>query len=1341
MTDEKMLAGEELRDSAGALQQILAAVDSGSELPVRAVVQVSRVHGERANTRHQEGRDFHFDFGIAFLLSALAVDTDPAVKSWLPTQWEAMAQTLPGVRESSGRFLNPKLRLLWPHIVAGASDVIRCQIGQMTMGLILASSDSPDLSRAADSGRSQFLYAEYRITDNPDLLGLATAAMESAISSQPLGPGGEGPIAHEVDFLGTLWYMHFELTNNTENLVNALKFHQQALEIGGTGRVGILDNIGATQWSLGVSLHDGRYLNDAITSYSAALRNGGLDREIVRKLWRVITSAVEEAGLGPILDRAVMIGGELLTLESGLSGEYSQRAAGLGEMFRVRFFLKADDGNRDDLDGWVNQMQGALESATSDDDRARLSVNVATAFATRYDFFGEIEDGREAVRLWEQGLDGLALGNAQRLLFKRDLDSVRVRTEEPEQKTALDGKSSMERELEWVHRLHALYQDRPYPAFLGREVELAARAASRYPDSPKAQMQYAAALRMRYQFAGDPADLVSGESALRTIDLDVDTPHIGVMFELGIVLKLRYECGHGIECLHESVRIQQLGSALATGQERMALLNGLGHSLIRRYERSGFSHDLELSIKTLNEALLEGKGSPISQGHLLNNLGSAFGLRYAITHDREDLYASIGHHRQAVENTYFEHVQMPVRLSNLAMCLKTAFVDIGDEDFLDEAVTVSRRALDSTQKDSPERARRLANLAGLLATRYRNQNNLADLNAAIEYGAASTRSVQPGSVREAEILISHGDALAQRLRAHGRDEDRKSAIQIFERAAALDTSLVSDRAIAARNVATLVAATDLEGAVDHASTAFDMLGAFDWHGLPLSDQAALVRDWTGFAVQAAEWALSIDLPWRAVELLEHGRGTVWSQVVSRDADIDPLIGVRSDLAQQWTALIESTPAIDAGSVLTGGQLSDINTRRKRLLAEIREVRGMEGFLSAPSVKEVANVVRNGPAVYVNLTDSACTAIIVRPGMDVELLMLDGCKPETARARINEFQIALSRALYARAELLNARRRGQPLRKATRIAFHAAIDTVRSGLEWGWEMITEPIIARALADQTRSGRDGLALGRIWWCPTGPLTQFPLHATGIHGIAGDSVLDRVISSETPTLRMLVHSYQVSPEKVRPSRTLTVGVSNPFGREDYLEQVAAEISGVIAGSKRSEVTVLDGLAATREQVLSQLPVHSHFHFAGHGSPRFESPSNTALQAVDGAITVADLVELHLGGHDLAFLSVCHGSDPGPVHSDEALHLAGAAQAVGFKHVIAARDSIEDDIAVRVSNAFYRELGIRSDPAVALHRALHGLRDELRAEAAEDELVNPFAWIHHTHSGPAYRASPSDR
>jgi len=53
--------------------------------------------------------------------------------------------------------------------------------------------------------------------------------------------------------------------------------------------------------------------------------------------------------------------------------------------------------------------------------------------------------------------------------------------------------------------------------------------------------------------------------------------------------------------------------------------------------------------------------------------------------------------------------------------------------------------------------------------------------------------------------------------------------------------------------------------------------------------------------------------------------------------------------------------------------------------------------------------------------------------------------------------------------------------------------------------------------------------VWWIPTGSMGRLPLHAAGLHYIySTNTILDRLVSSHSPSIRILVYACQNSLNK---------------------------------------------------------------------------------------------------------------------------------------------------------------------------------------------------------------------
>lgn len=269
--------------------------------------------------------------------------------------------------------------------------------------------------------------------------------------------------------------------------------------------------------------------------------------------------------------------------------------------------------------------------------------------------------------------------------------------------------------------------------------------------------------------------------------------------------------------------------------------------------------------------------------------------------------------------------------------------------------------------------------------------------------------------------------------------------------------------------------------------------------------------------------------------------------------------------------------------------------------------------------------------------------------------------------------------------------------------------------------------------------------------GLLDLLPLHAAGYHtDLSRRTVMDRVVSSATPTIRALRHARQHDPADV-PGQALIVAMPVTPGLPSGgpLPNVAAEAAMVGAKVPRhillTEPSSPGSDAAsdqlpTKAAVLDHLPACPVAHFACHGASHPTDPSQSLLLLHDherDPLTVASLAPVQLDNAQLAYLSACRTAfTPASRLLDEAIHLTTAFQLAGFPHVIGTLWEINDAVAVEIAEDFYTTLGAGQgtlnprNAARALHHAVRSARDRY--------LDFPALWAGYLHAGALRGRAP---
>jgi hypothetical protein len=214
-----------------------------------------------------------------------------------------------------------------------------------------------------------------------------------------------------------------------------------------------------------------------------------------------------------------------------------------------------------------------------------------------------------------------------------------------------------------------------------------------------------------------------------------------------------------------------------------------------------------------------------------------------------------------------------------------------------------------------------------------------------------------------------------------------------------------------------------------------------------------------------------------------------------------------------------------------------------LVEQVRRLDGFEDFLRPPKLENLLPAAARGPVAIINVSRWRCDALLVRPsGVTAEPLASLSLNDATDRA--NEYLRVLHAAELAdldhvRAQAAvpgetphNAAKRMLRADRAVEAA-HERVDAMLHDLQdWMWRTIAEPVLD-ALGFTGTPDSDPSSWPRLWWCPTGPLTLLPLHTAGDHlgAVGGGSptrtVLDRVVSSYTPTLRALLEARKPDHE----------------------------------------------------------------------------------------------------------------------------------------------------------------------------------------------------------------------
>lgn len=439
----------------------------------------------------------------------------------------------------------------------------------------------------------------------------------------------------------------------------------------------------------------------------------------------------------------------------------------------------------------------------------------------------------------------------------------------------------------------------------------------------------------------------------------------------------------------------------------------------------------------------------------------------------------------------------------------------------------------------------------------------------------------------------------------------------------------------------------------------------------------------------------------ALEGIEEGRALMLSTALNARREFESLRKADPELAAEFTEVRQRVRDIHR----PGTKPTPQDVERFRALADewkalVERIKGLPDFdrfmVPLPmGLSDLKPAAAQGPIVTINVNAQRCDAIVL--GTEgVRIVPLPDLRLDDLDERADRFHAALRMSNMDERE-----------------------PVLRTTLEWMWDVVAAPVLDALGFSGTSS-----EWPRLWWSPTGALNFLPIHAAGHHDKPGMSVMDRVVSSYTPTIRALMYSRAGAPPQWRTA--LAVAMPETPGHADL---PATRIEAESLASRMAGPLPVIGSEATRSAVLYALPHANIAHFACHASSDPADPSASHLLLHDGPLDVGTISRLSLESAELAYLSACATARGGVRYANEAIHVASAFQLAGFSQVVATLWEIGDDVAAATASNFHHEISaMMNDPvripgAAVLHKVTRRMRDAWPN--------HPSTWAAYVHSG----------
>lgn len=921
-------------------------------------------------------------------------------------------------------------------------------------------------------------------------------------------------------------------------------------------------------------------------------------------------------------------------------------------------------------------------------ERPALLLCFGKGLATRYNLGGEEKDVNKAISVWKEGLRMTTPGHHSRIeLMDALLLWIGKRFEDREVSDDLE---------ECINLASGLLTDGP----------------SDHPDRVDWLERYGNHLSERFELRGKISD----------IDLAIQT-------------------------LSKALR-----AVSQTDADISRVLANLATSYGRRFDKTGDIGDINQAIDKLEEALTRTSGGSLRRPRLHGLLSQAYSARYAQFFALENLDEAIRHSEEVVDSTHLNDPRRPLRLNNLAHCYgmkfqrlgvnedltkaidsltkvlatkpptsishmdraiclgslahklaersKADFHDSDEQDDLNRAIACLEEALKLIPVNHPRCLYATNDLARCLRERFERfgKRDMADLDRSIELLKTAVSTLEAWNQFRAQPFLNLGRAYEARYNnASGSNpEDQKHAVHFYSECWHSENSPPSTRLKGGRGaVVHLASLQQWKRATVMLREIFDLFPSLSPRSLSYSDQQYVIRQVAGLASMATAVALNSGTnSFDALTFLELGRGIMTTFMMETRMDLTTGVTMLdSELASNFLearARFESLRTLNSRSpneerlhLASGFRRRDEAEEKLRdTIKNIQAHPSMKSFLGPPTLEELMQAARNDTIVVINAEHYRSDAFLVDRIHGVRIVELNNLK------------------------VIDIEKWVERLRSS-----RPYIDTAM--LEWLWDALASPVLEE-LDFCYPPAQEGLP--RVWWILTGAMVHLPIHAAGLHTDRSKTVIDRVMSSYSSSLREFVYLRSRNAQHSDLShgkKALLVGMGStpgfsdlPFADEEVnrLEKLCLSLGLIPIRLKEPQ----------RSAILAELSQCTIFHFAGHGRSHPQDPSASHLMLADGPLSIADLRDQNFHNQTpfLAYLSAClTGANESDLLVDEAIHIIGACQLAGFRHVIGTLWQVSDKLCVEAAEMVYKgiaEGGMTDDSICSgLHKAVVCLRD----------------------------------
>lgn len=740
-------------------------------------------------------------------------------------------------------------------------------------------------------------------------------------------------------------------------------------------------------------------------------------------------------------------------------------------------------------------------------------------------------------------------------------------------------------------------------------------------------------------------------------------------------------------------------------ENQKTALNNLSIALLRRFEQTGSTEDLNRATE-LTATLNSISGTDRSKSVHLNSQANALLSRFRRTNSMDDINRALATFEAAL--ALLPTGSRPLHLANYGSAYMSRFQLSGSIDDLERTIDLYDEATELMPSDFASQWMLEGNFGVALEELYVRTESLMYLDKAISKYEDAVSQIPVDDVCRGGVLLNLGRAYSRRacelgFRPAGSEADTRRACDVFEQAAQLPSTPPTIRLFAACRAVMMLSSLDAERSYRILKSAIALLPSVGRYTVGRRDQQHAISKFAGFASSAAAWTLQFGHEaGTAVELVDAGRCIIHSHILEIRTDVK---GLPEDIANQYEtlkAILDPPSHMLEQQIHAESQGHEVNYRHHALLSlealteQIRQIDGFQDFRKPLGAQEAMNLAEHGPIIILNINPIGLRndALIVKYSeiISFSLTRLDVSTLNTQatlfRSAIN--QITQSTHSNGTDELDNTSNPEQQIFEV---------------LKYLWTAIVDPVLQEL--GYTEKPPEGTVWPKIWWCPTGVLSHLPIHAAGIYNdpLSLDcSLMDRVVSSYTSTLRALKYSRTIVAPSERHNVLIAAMCSTPNYRSlPFARHEAYRVRQILWHQPEFYISPVK-IQPNRQEFCEDISDKTIVHLVCHAEENEEDPSSSGLMLEDGCFTVSEISQMKLRGGALLYLSACGTAvNRSTFLEDEIITLTGAFHVAGFARVVGTLWEAEDRVAFEVASTFYERLA--GDPrrsAEALHFAV---------------------------------------